>query len=275
MEGRLFCFPELVKKFNKINKGFLKLFVKKTHLKSYSYFAGGGMSVAILELKKVVKKYRVGKNVVTALNGVDLAVEEGEFVAILGTSGCGKTTLLNIAAGLEKPTKGEVVFRGVTISKLKENQMVYFRRRQMGFIFQSYNLLPALTALENVALPLVFDGLPPRDRQKRAVEMLKSVGLGDRIRHKPVEMSGGQQQRTSIARALITRPRIVFADEPTGNLDTKTTHEVLQLLQKAVKQNRQTLLVVTHDRDVAEYADRIIHMVDGKIVAEEQGGAKR
>lgn len=231
--------------------------------------------MAILELKKVVKKYRVGKNIVTALDGVDLAVEEGDFVAILGTSGCGKTTLLNLAAGLERPTKGEVVFRGVTISKLKENQMVQFRRKQMGFIFQSYNLLPALTALENVALPLVFDGLAPRDRQKRAVEMLKSVGLGDRIRHKPVEMSGGQQQRTSIARALITRPRIVFADEPTGNLDTKTTHEVLQLLQKAVKQNRQTLLVVTHDRDVAEYADRIIHMVDGKIVAEEQGGAKR
>lgn len=231
--------------------------------------------MAILELKKVAKKYRVGREVVTALGGVDLAVEQGEFIAILGTSGCGKTTLLNIAAGLEKPTKGEVIFRGVSISKLKEKQMVPFRRTQMGFIFQSYNLLPAMTALENVALPLLFAGVKSRERIRRAREVLSNVGLKDRIMHKPAEMSGGQQQRTSIARALITKPKIIFADEPTGNLDTRTTGEVLALLHKAVKENGQTLVVVTHDQDVAKFADRIIRMVDGQVVAEERGGINK
>jgi putative ABC transport system ATP-binding protein len=229
----------------------------------------------ILELKKVVKKYRVGKEIVTALNGVDLTVQPGEFIAILGTSGCGKTTLLNIAAGLERPTRGEVIFRGVAISKLKEKKMVPFRRTQMGFIFQSYNLLPAMTAQENVALPLVFDGVAPKERIRRARKMLAGVGIADRRLHKPAEMSGGQQQRTSIARALITNPRIIFADEPTGNLDTKTTMDVLVLLQQAVKDNGQTLVLVTHDKDVARFADRIIQMVDGQIVAEERGGMSK
>jgi putative ABC transport system ATP-binding protein len=229
----------------------------------------------ILELKKVVKKYRVGKEIVTALNGVDLTVQAGEFIAILGTSGCGKTTLLNIAAGLERPTRGEVIFRGVAISKLKEKKMVPFRRTQMGFIFQSYNLLPAMTAQENVALPLVFDGVAPKERIRRARKMLAGVGIADRRLHKPAEMSGGQQQRTSIARALITNPRIIFADEPTGNLDTKTTMDVLGLLQQAVKDNGQTLVLVTHDKDVARFADRIIQMVDGQIVSEERGGMSK
>jgi putative ABC transport system ATP-binding protein len=229
----------------------------------------------ILELKKVVKKYRVGKEIVTALNGVDLTVQAGEFIAILGTSGCGKTTLLNIAAGLERPTRGEVIFRGVAISKLKEKKMVPFRRTQMGFIFQSYNLLPAMTAQENVALPLVFDGVAPKERIRRARKMLAGVGIADRRLHKPAEMSGGQQQRTSIARALITNPRIIFADEPTGNLDTKTTMDVLGLLQQAVKDNGQTLVLVTHDKDVPRFADRIIQMVDGQIVAEERGGMSK
>lgn len=228
--------------------------------------------MALLEIKKVVKKYRVGREAVTALNGVDLRVEPGEFVAILGTSGCGKTTLLNIAAGLERPTKGEVVFRGIVISKLKEKKMVPFRRTQMGFIFQSYNLLPELTAQENVALPLLFDGMPAKERTSRAVEMLARVGLKDRRRHKPAEMSGGQQQRVSIARALIHRPRIIFADEPTGNLDTRTTMEIMEQLRTAVKENGQTLVMVTHDNDVARFADRIIQMVDGQIVSEERGG---
>jgi putative ABC transport system ATP-binding protein len=233
-----------------------------------------GERVPLLEVRDVVKKYRVGREVITALAGVTLEVEEGEFVAILGTSGCGKTTLLNIAAGLERPTRGQVIFRGVTISKLKEKQMVSFRRRQMGFVFQSYNLLPALTARENVSLPLVFEGLPVRERNIRAREVLAEVGLADRSRHKPSEMSGGQQQRTAIARALITRPKIIFADEPTGNLDTRTTTAVLELLRKAVKENNQTLLLVTHDRDVASFADRCILMVDGQIVSETRGGMK-
>lgn len=226
----------------------------------------------LLEIVKVVKKYRVGKEVVTALNGVDLQVESGEFIAILGTSGCGKTTLLNIAAGLERPTKGDVVFRGVVISKLKEKKMVPYRRMQMGFIFQSYNLLPALTAQENVALPLIFDGVPSKERTHRAVQMLASVGLKDRRKHKPAEMSGGQQQRVSIARALIHQPRILFADEPTGNLDTRTTMEIMKQLRNTIKENGQTLVMVTHDQDVAKFADRIIQMVDGQIVAEERGG---
>ena len=226
----------------------------------------------LLEIVKVVKKYRVGKEVVTALNGVDLQVESGEFIAILGTSGCGKTTLLNIAAGLERPTKGDVIFRGVVISKLKEKKMVPYRRMQMGFIFQAYNLLSALTAQENVALPLIFAGISSKERTRRAVQMLALVGLKDRRTHKPAEMSGGQQQRVSIARALIHQPRILFADEPTGNLDTRTTMEIMEQLRSAVKENGQTLVMVTHDHDVAQFADRIIQMIDGQIVSEERGG---
>ena len=231
--------------------------------------------MSILELKKVVKKYRLGKEIITALNGIDLSVEAGEFVAFLGTSGCGKTTLLNVAAGLERPTRGEVIFRGVTISKLREKKMVPFRRTQMGFIFQSYNLLPAMNALENVSLPLVFSGVAPAERLRRARKMLAGVGLLDRWRHKPSEMSGGQQQRVSIARAMISNPRIVYADEPTGNLDTRTTMEIMELLQRAVKENGLTLVMVTHDRDVASFAHRILQMVDGQIVAEERGGMGR
>ena len=225
----------------------------------------------LLELRNVIKKYRVGKEIVTALDGVNLSVEAGEFVAILGTSGSGKTTLLNVAAGLEKPTRGEVVFRNVTLNKLKEWQKVIFRRKQMGFIFQSYNLIPSLTAEENVALPLLFDNVPPWERMRRAAAVLAQMGLKDRRKHKPTEMSGGQQQRVAIARAIVHQPRIIFADELTGNLDSRTTHDIMLSLQATVKKQGQTLLMVTHDRDVANYADRIIFMVDGKIVSEEQG----
>ena len=226
----------------------------------------------ILELRNVVKKYRVGKEIVTALDSVNLSVEAGEFIAILGTSGCGKTTLLNVAAGLEKPTRGEVVFRGVVLNKLKERQKVLFRRKQMGFIFQSNNLIPILTAQENVALPLLFNNVPIKERSARAVEALARMGLKDRRMHKPLEMSGGQQQRVSIARASVHRPRIIFADELTGNLDSRTTHEIMCSLQETVREQKQTFIMVTHDRAVAKFADRIIYMVDGKIVSEEEGG---
>jgi putative ABC transport system ATP-binding protein len=232
-------------------------------------------SLPILELRNVVKKYRVGRETVTALDGVDLTVDAGEFIAILGTSGCGKTTLLNLAAGLEKPTRGEVLFRGVTLNKLKEKQKVAFRRKQMGFIFQSYNLLPTLTATENVALPLLFDGIPIKQRTVRALDVLTQMGLKDRSSHKPAEMSGGQQQRVSIARAMVHKPRIIFADELTGNLDSRTTQDIMVSLQEAVKDRGQTLVMVTHDRDVAKFADRIILMVDGKIVSEERGGERK
>ncbi|MBS3982635.1 MAG: ABC transporter ATP-binding protein [Dethiobacter sp.] len=224
--------------------------------------------MAILALRDIVKKYRMGDSIVTALDNLSITVEEGEFVAVVGTSGCGKTTLLNIAAGLERPTKGEVLFRNVTLNKLKEKDLVLFRQRVMGFVFQGYNLLPALTALENVALPLVFAGIARKERLSRAMQMLELVGLADRSRHKPMEMSGGQQQRVSVARALVSRPKIVFADEPTGNLDTRTSVEIVAYLRDAVKNNRQTLVFVTHDSNIAGIADRIIYLSDGKLVNE-------
>jgi len=220
----------------------------------------------ILELKNIIKKYRMGDSVVTAVDNVSLNLEPGEFAAILGTSGCGKTTLMNISAGLERPTKGDVVFRNIVLSKLKEKKMVIFRRRYMGFIFQSYNLLPALTALENVSLPLLFDGIGKKERIKRAMQMLDMMGLADRSRHKPNELSGGQQQRVSIARALITQPQIVFADEPTGNLDSKTAGEILNQLRNIAKKENRTLVMVTHDQNVAGFADTKIQMSDGRLL---------
>jgi len=221
----------------------------------------------IIELRGVVKKYRMGDSVITAVDHVSISIEEGEFIAVVGTSGCGKTTLMNVSAGLERPTSGEVIFRNLVLNKLTEKKMVVFRRRYMGFVFQAYNLLPALTALENVTLPLIFDGMGQRERHRRAMEMLELMGLKDRYRHKPMEMSGGQQQRVSIARALVTGPQVIFADEPTGNLDTATTREILKQLKELAKGARQTLIIVTHDRHVAAFADRIIHMSDGRIAA--------
>jgi len=220
----------------------------------------------ILELKNIIKKYRMGDSIVTAVDNVTLNFEQGEFAAILGTSGCGKTTLMNISAGLERPTKGDVVFRNIVLSKLKEKKMVIFRRRYMGFIFQSYNLLPSLTALENVSLPLLFDGIGKRERIKRAMQMLDMMGLADRSKHKPSELSGGQQQRVSIARALITHPQIVFADEPTGNLDSKTAVEILNQLRNIAKKENRTLIMVTHDQNVAGFADTKIQMSDGRLL---------
>ncbi len=220
----------------------------------------------ILELRNIIKKYRMGDSVVTAVDNVTLDLEQGEFAAILGTSGCGKTTLMNISAGLERPTKGDVIFRNVVLSKLKEKKMVIFRRRYMGFIFQSYNLLPALTALENVSLPLLFDGIGKRERVRRAMQMLDMMGLADRSRHKPMELSGGQQQRVSIARALVTQPQIVFADEPTGNLDSRTAGEILNQLKNIAKKENRTLVMVTHDQNVAGFADTKILMSDGRLL---------
>lgn len=228
----------------------------------------------IIEVKNLIKKYRVGSEIINALNGVDLQIEKGEFLAIVGTSGSGKSTLLNMMSGLERPTKGEILLNGTSINKVKEKDMATFRSKHMGFIFQHYNLLTALTALENAALPLVLQGVAPRERNKRAVEMLKILGLGERMKNKPTQMSGGQQQRVSIARALINNPKILFADEPTGNLDTRTTQEIMELLTGTVKEKGQTLVMVTHDLGVANYADRVIHMVDGEITCEEiKGGA--
>jgi len=222
----------------------------------------------ILQAADVLKKYRLGSQVVSVLNGITLGVFPGEIVAILGTSGCGKTTFLNIAAGLERPTGGDIVINGHNLNKISEQNMAAFRRRYIGFVFQLYNLIPSLTALENATLPLVFEGIPPAQREKRGRVLLQKMGLGDRLGHKPNELSGGQRQRVSLARAMINNPRIIFADEPTGNLDSRTTEEILRLLISSVREMKQTLLLVTHDLDVAAYGDRIVEMVDGSIVRE-------
>ncbi|MCI7795365.1 MAG: ABC transporter ATP-binding protein [Lachnospiraceae bacterium] len=208
----------------------------------------------------------MGETKVHALDGVDLEIYRGEFCAITGPSGSGKSTLLNMLAGLEHPSKGEIVIAGKHIEKLNEKQLVTFRRERVGFIFQSYNLIGTMNAVENVALPLSFRGMKKSERLKRASQYLKMVGLEKQMRHMPNQMSGGQQQRVGIARALAVNPQIIFADEPTGNLDSKTTMEVLKLMQKIVRERNQTLVMVTHDNNLATYADRIFKIIDGKIV---------
>lgn len=224
----------------------------------------------VIRVRDLYKVYRMGDTKVYALNGVDLDIRRGEFCAITGPSGSGKSTLLNMLAGLEHPSKGEIVIAGKHIEKLNEKQLVTFRRERVGFIFQSYNLIATMDAVENVALPLSFRGMGKAKRAKRAKEYLKLVGLERFMTHMPNQMSGGQQQRVGIARALAVDPQIIFADEPTGNLDSKTTMEVLKLMQTIVREQNQTLVMVTHDNNLATYADRIIKIIDGKIVSIEE-----
>ena len=224
----------------------------------------------VIRVRDLYKVYRMGDTKVYAFNGVDLDIRRGEFCAITGPSGSGKSTLLNMLAGLEHPSKGEIVIAGKHIEKLNEKQLVTFRRERVGFIFQSYNLIATMDAVENVALPLSFRGMGKARRAKRAKEYLKLVGLERFMTHMPNQMSGGQQQRVGIARALAVDPQIIFADEPTGNLDSKTTMEVLKLMQTIVRERNQTLVMVTHDNNLATYADRIIKIIDGKIVSIEE-----
>ena len=220
----------------------------------------------VIQVKNLHKIYSIGKNKVHALNGVSLEIYQGEFCAIVGTSGSGKSTMLNMLAGLEKPTKGEVIIGGEHIEKMNENQLVKFRRDHVGFIFQSFNLLQTMTAQENVALPLVFRGEDKKERMKKAGELLDLVGLPEHKKHKPNEMSGGQQQRVGVARALVVDPEIIFADEPTGNLDSNTSRDIMSMMQKVVREQNKTLVMVTHDNHLASIADRIFHIIDGKIV---------
>lgn len=220
----------------------------------------------VIEVRNLYKLYKVGDSIIRALNGVDFDIYEGEFCAIVGTSGSGKSTLLNMLAGLEKPTKGQVAIGGEHMEKKSEDQLVKFRREHVGFIFQSFHLLGTLNAMENVALPLTFRGVPKARRIKRAKMMLDLVGLKDHKAHLPNQLSGGQQQRVGIARALVVNPAIIFADEPTGNLDSKTSREVMMLMQKVVREEKKTLVMVTHDSQLAEYADRVFHIIDGEIV---------
>ena len=222
----------------------------------------------VIQVKKLRKEYIMGQERVVALRDINLSIYRGEICCIFGTSGSGKSTLLNQLAGLEKPTRGQVLIGGVPVSKLDENQLAAFRQKHVGFVFQSYNLLPELTALENVAMPLMFRGMPKDAREREAMKMLARVGLKDRVHHFPGQMSGGQQQRAGIARAFITRPEVVFADEPTGNLDSKTTKEVMEMIRSFARKFNQTIVLVSHDPEMTEYADRIVTLLDGEIISD-------
>ena len=228
----------------------------------------------VIEVKDLYKLYRVGDEIVRALDGVEFNIYKGEFCAIVGTSGSGKSTLLNMLAGLEKPTKGTVVIGGQHIEKLNEEQLVKFRRENVGFIFQSFHLLGTMNPVENVALPLSFRGVHKNVRMKKAEQMLDLVNLQKHKKHFPNQMSGGQQQRVGVARALVMDPKIIFADEPTGNLDSHTSEEVMQLMRKVVNEQGKTLVMVTHDNHLATYADRVFHISDGKIIRIEDNRKK-
>ena len=222
----------------------------------------------IISVRKLKKVYVMGQERVYALRNINLDIPRGQVCCIFGTSGSGKSTLLNQLAGLEKPTQGMVRIGGVPISSLSENELAAFRQKHTGFVFQSYNLLGELTAVENVAMPLMFKGIPAEQRLLEAKKMLCRVGLKDRMNHFPNQMSGGQQQRVGIARAFVTRPEVVFADEPTGNLDSKTTKEVMRMIRSFAKRFHQTIVLVSHDPEMTEYADRIVTLIDGEIVSD-------
>jgi ABC-type lipoprotein export system ATPase subunit len=220
----------------------------------------------IIEAQQVKKIYRMGQQRVEALNGIDMAIEAGEMVAIMGPSGCGKTTLLNCLSGLDTIDEGSIFIQGDNLRELSDNERTAYRAQHMGFIFQDYNLLPVLSAVENVELPLLISRVSSRKARKRALEMLDQVGLSDRATHRPAELSGGQRQRVTIARALTNNPAIVWADEPTGNLDSENAQEILDLLCQLNRENGQTLVVVTHALEIGKLANRIISMRDGQIV---------
>jgi len=219
-----------------------------------------------VEVHGVKKYYYMGQNVVKALDGVDLKILRGEYVSIMGPSGSGKTTLFNMVGGLDRPTEGKVYIDEVDIAKLDAYELAWLRCRKIGYIFQTFNLIPVLTALENVTLPMIFAGLGAEERYKKGVELLKRVGLGDRLNHKPVQLSGGQQQRVAIARALANDPSIVLADEPTGNLDLETGRQIIELLKELNREKNVTVMTATHDLKMLDVSDRIAWLRDGKII---------
>lgn len=223
----------------------------------------------MITLKGIQKIYATGDIEVAALRGVDLQVDAGEFVSIMGPSGSGKSTMMNILGCLDTPSTGEYFLDGTDVARASGNELAEIRNRKIGFVFQGFNLLPRTTALENVELPLLYAGVSPKERRERAIVALESVGLGERIHHRPKELSGGQQQRVAIARALVTQPAIILADEPTGNLDTHASIEVMAIFQK-VHETGNTILIVTHEPDIAEYTRRIVRFRDGHIEGDEQ-----
>jgi len=223
------------------------------------------MTEPLIRTRALARRYQLGKTTVDALRGVDLEVRAGEFVALVGPSGSGKSTLLHLIGGLVRPTGGEAWVNGLELGRSSDAQLVAYRRDTLGFIFQSFNLLPIKTAWENVAVPLMLARVPAPQRRERAVELLAQLGLGHRPDHRPSELSGGEQQRVAIARALANRPRLILADEPTGNLDSRTGGEIMGLLRRLVRDEGLTLLLVTHDLGVAGYADRIVRLRDGQV----------
>lgn len=228
----------------------------------------------ILEVKDVTKTYRMGNVYVSALKGVSFTIEEGEFVAILGPSGSGKSTLLHVIGGIDRPNEGTVFIDSVDIFTLNSNRLAEVRLHKIGFVFQFFNLLSRLTALKNVELPLILADLTEKEATEKAQKLLELVGLGERMHHRPTELSGGEQQRVAIARALINDPKIVLADEPTGNLDTKTGWEIVELMKRLNTEKGQTFITVTHDPSIAEHADRIIYLKDGSIEGIKRGVRK-
>ena len=220
----------------------------------------------IIKLDNVWKIYKMGEVEVPALKGINLEVKQGGFLAVMGPSGSGKSTAMNMIGVLDIPTRGRIFLKGQDISKMSESDLAQIRGKTIGFIFQQFNLIPTLSALENVALPMIFQNMPKRERVERATKLLDMVGLGERIKHKPNELSGGQQQRVAIARSLINDPEVVLADEPTGNLDSESGHKVIDFLKDLHKKEKKTIVMVTHDEDIAKTADRLEYLHDGKIV---------
>ncbi len=231
-------------------------------------------SDVVLQLTEVVKVYKLGEQTITALNNVDLTVFKGEFVAIMGSSGAGKSTMLQIASLLDNPTSGHILLHNQDVSSYSEKKLAKIRNQEIGFVFQQFNLLNRTSALENVALPLIYTGVSFKERQRRATKILEEVGLGDRLHNTPNQLSGGQQQRVAIARALVNDPTLLFADEPTGNLDSKSGEEIMDILSGLHKQGR-TIVMVTHEEDIANYAQRVIRMQDGKILFDRQQKPKK
>ena len=225
------------------------------------------MDDVVVRTVGLARQYEMGDTLVDALRGVDLTIGRGEFVALVGPSGSGKSTVLNLIGGLDTPTSGEVWFNGIELGGSDERTLTQHRRRHVGFVFQSFNLLPRLTAEENVALPLMFGGMPEQERRARARGLLVQVGLGERLAHRPTQLSGGEQQRVAIARALVAQPALLLADEPTGNLDTATGAEIMALLKELNQERGLSLLAVTHDPEVAAFADRIVRLRDGRVEA--------